>query len=198
MAVLRAFIAVDLPTHFQEKLDLVINNLNEQLDNLPIRWVPSKNIHLTLKFLGDVSESNLDMITGILDILGSQHDHLEVSVGSLGVFPIMRKPRVIWVGIEAPEELFTLQRKVEAETAKIGYEVDSRAYSPHLTLGRVSRNATTNEVRMIGTILEKEKLGFLGVALIEELHLFRSDLQSGGAKYSRLYSATLGTHQREK
>ncbi|MCH7662502.1 MAG: RNA 2',3'-cyclic phosphodiesterase, partial [Chloroflexi bacterium] len=171
MAVMRAFIAVDLPTHIHEKLDQVVKNLNAKLDGLPIRWVPSENIHLSLKFLGDVSESNLDMITRILELIWNQQNNFEVSVGSLGVFPTMRSPRVIWVGVEAPEELLSLHRKLEAETANIGYEIEARAYTPHLTLGRVSRNATTKEVRKIAKILEKEKLGFLGVVQIEDIHL---------------------------
>ena len=197
MALMRAFIAVDLPAHIQGKLEQAVNKLNKQLDDLPIRWVPTDNIHLTIKFLGDVSESNLSLITRILDLLGKQQDRFEISVGGLGVFPNVHSPHVIWVGIEAPEDMFTIQRKVAAETARIGYEVESRAYSPHLTLGRVSRNATAKEVRKIGKILEKEKLGFLGVALISELHVYRSDLQPGGAKYSKLYSAALGARQEE-
>lgn len=192
MAVLRAFIAIDLPSLIREKLEQETKTLKSHLKNLPVRWVPSKNIHLTLIFLGDVSETNVDMITEIITTQGGQQSPFEMSIGSLGAFPNMSHPRVIWVGVEAPEELMTLRRKIASETTRLGYKIEDRSYSPHLTLGRVSRNASSEEVRRISEILGKEKLGFLGVVPVRHAHLYRSNIQTGGAKYSKLFSAPLG------
>jgi 2'-5' RNA ligase len=159
---------------------------------MPIRWVPVPNIHLTLKFLGDVSENNIPMINEILLTEAMSHKEFEISVGGVGVFPNFSRPRVIWVGVEAPEELQHLYRRIDIETARLGYAPDKRKFDPHLTLGRVSRNANPGEVRKISGELRKYKLGFLGAARITEVNLFRSDLSPKGAIYSKLFTAQLG------
>lgn len=191
MAVLRAFIAIDLPSPIREKLEQETKSLKNHLLNLPIRWVPTENIHLTLIFLGDVSETNVDMIAEIINTHGRQQSRFEMSIGSLGVFPNTSHPRVLWVGVEAPEELKVFRGKIASEITRLGYKIDDREYSPHLTLGRVSRNASSEEVRTISKILEKEKLGFVGVVPVAEVHLYRSDIKTGGAIYTKLFSAPL-------
>jgi 2'-5' RNA ligase len=192
MSVVRAFIAIDLPLEVQEGLDQISNQLQEQLGGIPVRWVEAENIHLTLKFLGDVSLSNLDVLTEIIWVEAISHKAMEISIGGLGAFPKVRRPRVIWVGVEAPQELDFLQRGIDLATARVGYSPDRRAFSPHLTLGRVSRNATPRDVSRIGEVLSKEKVGFLGVARVSAVHLYRSDLQPGGAVYTKLFSASFG------
>ena len=149
-------------------------------------------IHLTLKFLGDVSDTNIKTIQEILQAGASFHKAFEFSVGGFGVFPSMSRPRVLWVGVEAPEELFLLQKRIEVETTRLGYPKDIRDFSPHLTLGRVSRNANPKEIRVISETLSSYTLGFVGAARITEIHLFRTDLKPGGAVYSKLFSAQMG------
>lgn len=189
MSVIRAFIAVDLPTEIQECLDHIIKTLKGDMGQVPVRWVASQNIHLTLKFLGDVSLNNLEVLQEALQLEAAGQKPMVLSIGGVGAFPKVRSPRVIWVGVEAPQELDLLQRGIDAHTTRIGYAPDRRPFSPHLTLGRVSRNATPQEVRTIGDVLTKQKVGFLGVARIRSVHLYRSDLRPDGAVYTRLYSA---------
>ena len=105
MSVIRSFIAIDLPVELHESLQQVSDKIGEQLDRAPIRWVRVPNIHLTLKFLGDVSENNIPMINEILQAEAAHAKPFEISVGGFGVFPNITRPRVIWVGVEAPEEL---------------------------------------------------------------------------------------------
>jgi 2'-5' RNA ligase len=193
MSVIRAFIAIDLPPDVQDCLEQVSAKLKEQIGEKSVRWVSVPNIHLTLKFLGDVSENNLDVLKEIIRAEAALQKPMEFSVGRLGAFPKTVRPRVIWVGIEAPQELVSLQRGIEARTAKVGYPKDKRKFSPHLTLGRVSRNASPGEVREIGEVLGASKVGFLGVARVPEIHLFKSDLQPTGAVYTKLFSTPLGT-----
>jgi 2'-5' RNA ligase len=149
------------------------------------------NIHLTLKFLGDVSEKNITVIKEILYAEAASHKQFEISVGGFGVFPSFTRPRVIWIGVEAPEELHHLYRRIDAETARLGYAPDQRKFNPHVTLGRVSRNANPKEVRQIGGVLRQYKLGFLGASRIVDVNLFRSDLSPQGAVYTKLCSALL-------
>ncbi len=193
MSVIWAFIAIDLSEEIYQRLDEVVRNLQEQLAGVPIRWVPVHNIHVTLKFLGDVSIKNLEVLKKLLEAETRNHAPFEISVGDLGAFPSERRPRVLWAGVEAPQELPALQRGIEAETARLGYTPEDRPFSPHLTLGRIGRNANTQDLRRVGEILKTSKVGFLGATRIMAVHLYRSDLQPGGAVYSQLYTANLNT-----
>jgi 2'-5' RNA ligase len=191
MAVIRAFIAVDLSQDIQNRLDEVVNKYKSQLIQIPIRWVAGSNIHLTLKFLGDVSISNLNVLTDMIQTEISSHHQFEISVGGSGAFPNIRQPRIVWVGVEAPPELTAIQNGIEATTGRLGYAREERAFSPHLTLGRVSRNATSQDVKTISKVLESTKVGFLGATCVEKVHLYRSDLQPTGAVYTQIFSSSL-------
>ncbi len=191
MSVIRAFVAIDLPVEILQHLEQVSVQLKKRLEGVPVRWVPVDNIHLTLKFLGDVSPANVDMLKKILQIEVDGHHAFEISVGGLGAYPSPHRPRVVWVGVEAPAELTAVQNGVESAMARLGYAREERPFSPHLTLGRVSRNAVGRDERLIGESIEAIKLGFLGVARVNEVHLYKSDLQPNGAVYTRLFTASL-------
>jgi 2'-5' RNA ligase len=195
MSVIRAFIAINLSPEIYKRLDQVCGDLKERLPGAPVRWVSAHNIHLTIKFLGNVSVSSLEILKRILFAEVGRHTSFEISVGELGAFPSISRPRVVWVGIEAPAELDALQRGVETEMARLGYSREKRAFSPHLTLGRVSRNADSREIHRISDVVGNYKLGFLGATRIQEVHLYRSDLQPGGAVYTRLDSAALVSNE---
>ena len=191
MSVIRAFIAIDLPDDIRQHLARTAHTLRQQLADAPIRWVNPKSIHLTLKFLGDVSEHNLNMLMDLLAGEVETHPPFEFGVGRLGAFPDTRRPRVLWVGVEAPDELFTLQRAIDQAVAKLGYARERKPFQPHLTLGRVSRNASNRQVREISRLLRETHVGFLGSARVTEVHLYRSDLKPTGAVYTRLMTTNL-------
>lgn len=191
MSVIRAFIAIDLPDEIHQCLSSVSDELQSRLDQVSVRWVPVSNIHLTLKFLGDVSLKNLEVLKNLLAAEVSTHQPFEISVGGLGAYPKERRPRVIWAGVEGPPELHNLHYGIEALAKRLGYAPDRREFSAHLTLGRVSRNALPEEVKQVGNVLKTYQVGFLGVARVTEIHLFRSDLNPDGAVYTRLSSSTL-------
>ena len=193
MSVIRAFIAISLSPEIYQKLEQVLGALRKQLPGNAVRWVAANNIHLTIKFLGDVSLSSLELLTKALQSEASRHPPFDISVGELGVFPSLRRPHVVWVGVEAPPELAALQHGVEAEMARLGYAPEQRPFSPHLTLGRVGRNASSEETRQIGEVLGKHKVGFLGAFRVRTVYLYRSDLQPGGSIYTRLLTANLAT-----
>jgi 2'-5' RNA ligase len=191
MSAIRSFIAIDLPDTLNASLERASIQLQELLKGLPVRWVPVKNIHLTLKFLGDVSENNIPMIESIIRGEAAQHRIFEISVGGFGVFPNAARPRVLWTGVEAPDELFNLQRRLDVESARLGYAPDQREFSPHLTFGRISRNASPKQVRQASELLRTYKIGFLGAARIESVTLFRSDLGPNGAVYSKIHTSKI-------
>ena len=189
--VIRTFIAVDLPLSVLDALGQITTQLQEKLPNTPVRWVDYRKMHLTLKFLGDISKENIGMVEKILQTEASKRQVMEIGVGGIGAFPKMRHPRVIWVGIEAPSELFDLRRGIEDGVARLGYNYDKYEFTPHLTLGRISRKASARDVRKVGNVLHDFQVGFLGVARIDAVHLYRSDLHPDGAQYTRLFSAEI-------
>lgn len=191
MEVIRAFIAVNLSPDILDRIEQVALDLKTRMDSVPIRWVPIENIHLTLKFLGNVSTANLEILKDILGKVVSSHHESDISVGGIGVFPKPHNPRVVWVGMEVSQELIALQHNIEIETARLGYSREHRPFSPHLTFGRVSRNASTQDVHIIAEILEKYKVGFLGATRVRTVYLYRSDLKPEGAEYTPIYTAAL-------
>ncbi len=191
MPVIRAFIAIDMPADIHKKLDDVSTYLQKISHVNAVRWVPARNIHLTLKFLGEVSPTNLELLTKILASEAAKHHTFELSVGSLGAFPALRRPRVIWIGIEAPPDLTALQHSIETETIRLGYAAEDRAFTPHLTLARISHNASHEDVTQIGDHLVDYKVGLLGRVNVSRVMLFKSDLQPGGAIYTPQFSAPL-------
>jgi RNA 2',3'-cyclic 3'-phosphodiesterase len=191
LSIIRAFIAIDLSPEIQHQLSDVLEKFKTQLATLPIRWVGAANIHLTLKFLGDVSLSNLKLLTDMIKSEVSSHHQFEISIGGAGAFPNNRQPRVIWVGVEGPQELLTIQNGIESAAARLGYVKEDRSFSPHLTLGRISRNATSHDIKLISQILDKTRIGFLGATCVDQVHLYRSDLQRAGAVYTKIFSTPL-------
>lgn len=189
--VIRTFIAVDLPSSVLDALGQISDQLQSKLPDTPVRWVNVEKMHLTLKFLGDVSQENIGMVERILSSEAAKRPVMEIGIGGIGAFPKARHPRVIWVGVEAPSELFDLRRGIEDGVARLGYSYDKYEFTPHLTLGRISRKASATDVRKVGNVLHDYHVGFLGVARIDAVHLYRSDLHPGGATYTRLYSAEL-------
>jgi len=194
MDAVRTFIAIELPGWMQNRLAEVIKRL-KKLGATGVRWMPSHNIHLTLKFLGEISPANLETLSSLIRAEASRQDPFEVSVSGLGTFPNSRRPRVIWVGVQAPPALSTLQANIEAETRRLGYAAEERGFSPHLTLGRVLQNASNQEIQRIGEILTTADVKELGRVTVESITLFRSDLQPSGSIYTPLSTAQFA-HQR--
>jgi len=191
MGLLRAFLASELPPDLQDTIHTATADLRSTLRGDLIRWVPAHNVHLTLKFLGDVSPSSLDLIKQMMQTEAAQYPAFDVQVEGLGCYPNPRRPRVLWVGLRAPGELASLQRAIDAAAARLGYESEERDFSPHLTIGRVRQNASSTDLHDIRTALDEIHIGWLGTARVEAVHLFKSELRPEGSVYTRLFSAPL-------
>ncbi len=190
MSLLRAFIAIAIPPEIKQAISHHTASLRKGTGRV-MRWVDVNNIHLTLKFLGEVSASNLEHLTQSLRAECAQTAPLTVSVENLGCFPNPRQPRVLWVGLLAPPELTHLQRKVEAIAARLGYPPDEKPFSPHLTIARVREQATSEEIQTLRSLLEQKTISHLGTFTIDEIHLYKSDLKPQGPVYTRLASLRL-------
>jgi RNA 2',3'-cyclic 3'-phosphodiesterase len=191
MSLLRVFIAIELPVFIQNAIQQQTASLHHALDSSLVRWVPAHNIHLTLKFLGDVSPTNIELVTQMLQHEADQQTPFDIQISGIGSFPTPRRPRVIWIGLHAPAVLESLQRSIDSAAARLGYSPEERPFSPHLTIGRVRQNLPSTDLQKIRIALDGTQIGDLGSAKVDSVNLFKSDLQPGGSVYTRLFSAPL-------
>lgn len=191
MSVVRSFIAIDFSAEVNKNVELLLQRLRNQVPDQVVRWTPSGNLHLTLKFLGDVSVNSLDLLKDALTGEAQLHPEFELHVSGLGAFPKLSQPRVIWAGIEAPETLMSLQRGIDVQMERLGYAREDRPFTAHLTLGRVSRNAHPEDVRTAAAVLTRQSVNGLGSCRVQQVILYRSDLKPGGSVYTRMHSAML-------
>jgi 2'-5' RNA ligase len=190
MNLLRAFIAIEIPREIREAVGKAMAPLQKGIGSI-VRWVPVENMHLTLKFLGDVSPTNVEMLSEMLLAEAKLFHCFDLRLSGLGSFPTLKRPRVIYIGIQAPVTLEALQRGIESASRRLGYESEERGFSPHLTIGRVKQNVTGTEQQTIRRALEEIRIDLLGTARVDSVHLYKSDLKPTGSMYTRLYSAPL-------
>ena len=192
MERVRSFIAVELPSSAREAVEHVMRELRSVAGD-GVRWVRLEGIHLTLKFLGDIDVDSVPAISTALDSCADSAAPFDLFLEGVGVFPNARRPRVVWVGLGgALEPLRGLQQSVERELEALGFAWERRAFTSHLTLGRVRDGASAQQGRALS-----EAIAGVGVAggvelPVRELALMKSDLRPTGAVYTRLHAARLG------
>jgi RNA 2',3'-cyclic 3'-phosphodiesterase len=184
---LRSFIAVEIPADVQRAISQGTGFMRNSFQKPLVRWVESQNIHLTLKFLGDVSPEKLERIAVALKDEIKSRERFSMTVNGLGVFPNSSHPRIIWIGLTAPPALIELQRCVEQFSSRMGYAPEERPFSPHLTIGRIGQAATQAGLAEIKAALDSHSIGNIGTVQVDSLNIYKSDLQAGGPVYTRLY-----------
>lgn len=193
MSLLRTFIAVDIPLSTLQAIQIGIEPLRKALGTSIIRWVAVENMHLTLKFLGGVSSAHLAMLTQSLLAEADLVTAFEFQTSGLGSFPSLKRPRVLFIGIQAPAGLEALYRRIESACTRLGYESETRGFSPHLTIGRVRQDISVADQQRIRQALQNFHIDSLGSARVDSVHLYKSDLKPSGSVYTKLYSAPLRT-----
>ncbi len=183
--LIRAFIAIELSPPIQKQLEQIVLDL-QQTGSRHVNWVRPENIHLTLKFLGESRPDELDRLSAEIRPIASAARPIELKIHGFGAFPNFKRPRVIWVGVQAPPSLIRLQQALEDAAEKIGYPREERPFSPHLTLGRVNREASPAELARLGETIAQKPVGTLGSMTASQLILFRSVLKPAGAIYTPL------------
>jgi RNA 2',3'-cyclic 3'-phosphodiesterase len=191
MTVLRTFVALEMPVAIEDQLSNVIATLKADLKEMPVRWVAVENIHLTLKFIGETSEENVQQVSSLVEQCAKNVESFDLQLKGFGVFPDTRRPLVLWVGVSAPENLATLQQKIENGLARLGYPVEDRPFNPHLTIGRVRRGTGGPDAKRIMAAMDAHKTISSDPVLINSVTLFQSVLNRSGSVYNRLFSAPL-------
>ena len=189
---MRLFIAVDLPAGLKERLADVQRQLAEAAAYL--RFTRPEGIHLTLKFLGEVESARLEHIVAAIQEAAAAAQPLELVTSGVGVFPSPRSARVVWVGVEGDlESLQALQRDLNQRLQRLGFPRERGTFTPHLTVARVRDGLGPAEraalERILAQLRPPEPVRFP----VDELVLFESFLERGGARYEGRARARLGS-----
>ncbi|MBN1162078.1 MAG: RNA 2',3'-cyclic phosphodiesterase [Dehalococcoidales bacterium] len=189
MEKIRSFIAVELPVELKQALSRLQAKMKSA--SAPVKWVEPGNIHLTLKFLGDINVEITGRIAAALEDATRGEHPFDIGVSGLGAFPGLKNARVVWVGLTRElEKLEQLQKRIEAGLTPLGFPPEGRPFTPHLTIGRVRDYARPDDRlalgEMIGGIsLEKEyEIG------VKAVHLIKSQLTREGPIYSKISTIT--------
>ena len=184
MSRVRAFIALPTPPSIKEQLRLLVSEL-KQLE-ADVKWDSSEKFHITLKFLGNVEAQLLENLIAAVHLI-PQRQPFDLSYETLGAFPDLTNPRVIWVGTAQSNALRSLQQHVDDVCAQFGFHKEEREFHSHITLGRVkgSRNIHRLTDKLKSLTLEPI------TSRCTELLVMRSELRPSGSVYSVLKSIPL-------
>lgn len=193
---MRAFIAIELPAEIKELLSKIQNRIMRA--EADVKWVLPKNIHLTLKFLGEIDGQQQENISKVLREITCQNEPFATAITSLGAFPKLEHPRVIWVGLDGTDEpIKRIANTLEGALEKLNFPKEERAFSSHITLGRVrsgkNRNslvkAMTEEQKMLIPLKGQKELRFP----VRKITLFKSTLSPRGPVYEAVCESDLKT-----
>lgn len=186
--MIRAFIAVELPEEVKSQVEAFQNRLRPS--GADVSWVKDQNLHLTLKFLGDIEESTISSLKERLGPAVQPHQVFSLRLEGIGAFPSTTSPRVLWLGIgDGKETLLALASSVEKVCSDLGLPKEERPFSAHLTIGRVrSRD------RLAALVKQLQTAEFQGSspAPVNHLTLFQSTLSPHGPTYTPLAHLCLG------
>lgn len=192
MQPLRLFVAIELDDALRAALKRAQTHLQDEKNSGKIakqcvRWVPSHNIHLTLKFLGNSSPSQVPALQNALTRIAEKTAPFELYARGLGCFPNARHPNNIWVGLEGDVvRAALLARQIDDACAAVGFARDAREFTPHLTLGRVKRDTRNPERAALGADVARLAPETYGEIRARSIALVASDLRPDGPMYSVL------------
>jgi 2'-5' RNA ligase len=184
----RLFIAVNLPPDLRQRIWDAAEPLRAA--RYLVRWVTPDGIHVTLKFLGEVRPDREAEIVAAMETAVQGAKSFELPLGGFGAFPTASRPRVLWAGCDPVPPLELLQHRVEQEMERLGFPVEGRAFHPHVTLGRVQRDARRGAFEDLEERLNR--LAFSGTTMVESVDLMESRLAREGAQYTRRQAVPLG------
>ena len=177
----RLFCAFELPETLRTRIDDHAKRVRDAVPDSSASWSRPDNIHLTVKFFGNVDPKRVTAITAAAERVVQDLAPIQIEVGKTGVFPRPSRPQVLWIGVEDPSNmLLKLQQRLDDEFALEGFAKEDRAFRPHLTIARIRKQH--NAPHLAQTHLA---MNFKAVDVtLSELVLFRSELSSKGSRYT--------------
>ena len=188
---MRTFIAVDFPKDLLVRIDEITHFFKKKTPECALRWVEIDNLHLTIKFIGEINESKAGQVKDVLTQALFAQNAFNIEVSGLGMYPSHQNPRVIWFGILKGEPLIEIHNNLNRQMATIGIAAENRPFSPHLTIARVRRNTDHATAKLVGDILSQFKVDSLGWITINQVNLYKSELTPTGPIYTHLLSVPL-------
>jgi 2'-5' RNA ligase len=178
---LRTFIALPLDDALRRRVVAVQEDFADAGPD--VKWVEPENLHVTLLFLGEIDALEVVQICRAVRGVAAAAEPFTLSITKLGAFPNLRRPRTLWVGIEEGREpLIALHDGLEDALLKLGaYRREGRAYTPHVTLGRVTGDDAGTQ--LVGR-LKREADWHGGTLQVREVHVMSSEMRSDGPRYS--------------
>ena len=188
----RSFIAIPVPGEGIEALGKVVKVLDQEIGR-HVRWVRPEGIHVTLKFMGDIPAATVERVLEALPPVAAGFGPFELAISGLGVFPNIRRPRVLWAGLDGGlTTLSDLQLAVDEAVGKLGLPQEQRAFSPHLTLGRVRRDVSEGQLRKIGEVMSSTEVPSIPAWPADTVNIMRTELDPAGSRHYLLGSAPIG------
>lgn len=177
----RVFCAVELPEEVRRQLEEHTLKLRKAVPDAAASWSRVENIHLTLKFFGNVALDRIPVITEVASRTVAEFSPLTIGIGNTGVFPRPSRAQVLWIGVSDPSgKLLALQERLESECAAEGFPKEDRAYRPHLTIARIRRPEGARHLADAHLQMHFKDINIE----LDELILFRSELSPKGSKYT--------------
>lgn len=188
----RSFIAIPLPQEGIAVLEETVQGLDAEFGKC-VRWVRPEGMHLTLKFMGDIPAALVERVLEALPQVTAGFSPFGLTIAGLGVFPNPRRPRVLWAGVQGDlETLSALQLAVDDAVGNLGLPKEMRAFSPHLTLGRVRREVSEVQLSKIGQVMADGKLPSNPSWTADTVNLMRTELDLAGSRHYLVGSASIG------
>lgn len=191
---IRVFIALPVPETVRRKLATIRTAFEKE--NIPFRWVKPENIHLTLVFLGEVDCALIEAVGKAMDRVACKCSTIPLRVKGLGVFPTIKRPRVLWAGISGETaRLKELKRSLDSRLQTIpglGHIPDQRSFKAHLTLARIKRMKRQLDVRQLSSAMMQNQSGLSSSIDACMVCLIKSELTPNGAVYTELKRVELG------
>ena len=184
---MRLFIALNLPSSERERIHEAAAPLRDA--GLPVRWLDPESYHLTLKFLGGVRDEMVPRVERVGEKVAAQTERFSLGLGGFGAFPTIRRPRVIWLGANPTPVLRCLKQDLEWALTHHGFERETRAFHPHITLGRAGQDEGAGAFRGLDELAAS--LDYQSSVPVRTVDLMRSQLSRTGATYSLVRSSPL-------
>lgn len=181
MKTIRTFVAIPLSDEVSRKAIRLIERLRHPGDG--IKWVPTDNLHLTLKFLGEVDNTEVPAVCQVIQDVCDDREPFELHFAGTGGFPTLQRPRVLYAGIQDQSGSLTeIVSELEIGYADLGFKRESRDYTPHLTLGRAKGGRGRASEELIDRLRSEEQLEF-GSMVVDTVHVIASFLDKQGPTY---------------
>ncbi len=186
----RIFTAFELSDAIRHQIQLYLDQLRSMVPDAQPSWSRVENIHLTIKFFGDVEQNRLSLIDRAAAKTASEFHPFEFSIAGTGAFPKVSQPRVLWIGVnDRSGKLSELQASFDMNCAVEGFAKEERAFRPHLTIARIRKPFAARALAEAN-----QQLSFNPITqLADELVVFRSELSSKGSKHTALYKHQLNS-----